>query len=198
MPGTVFHLVRHGAHDLLNRVLVGRGAVDLNAAGAAQATAIGAALAGTGLAAVISSPQARTQQTAAAIAQAARCPVTIDAAFDEIDMGEWTGADMAALHAEPRWHAFNRFRGSVPIPGGEAMLMVQARAVAGLLALRARHGEAALAVVSHADVLKALLMHFLGTPLDLVHRLDLPPGSRSVLELYDEGAVVRAMALPAS
>jgi len=36
-------------------------------------------------------------------------------------------------------------------------------------------------LVSHQDVLKALLAHSLGAPLDLFHRIELAPASRSTL-----------------
>ena len=66
---TTFHLIRHGAHDLLGRVLTGRmPGVALNEAGRAQAAGLAAALAGGGIAAVVSSPLQRARETAAPIA----------------------------------------------------------------------------------------------------------------------------------
>lgn len=196
MTGTVFHLVRHGSHDLLGKVLVGRGPVSLNAAGQAQAEAVAAMLETAGLAAVFSSPRERAVQTAGPIATRAGLEVTIDPDLDELDLGEWTGARFGSLHDDPRWRAFNLFRGGTPVPGGEDMLAVQARAVTSVLRLRAAYPGNALAVVSHADVIKAVLAHFLGMPLDLMRRLDIAPASRSVVTVYQEDAVVQAVNLP--
>jgi broad specificity phosphatase PhoE len=193
----LLHLVRHASHDLLGRVLVGRGPVPINAIGVNETAAVCRALSRSGLAAVISSPQERAVQMANAIADGAGLVPAIDPGLDEMDMGEWTGASFDDLHDDPRWQAFNRFRSSAPIPGGETMLAVQARAVAAAIRLRPRYPGAPVALVSHSDVLKSILMHFLGIPLDLIHRFDLAPASRSIVELYDEGAVVRAVNLPA-
>ena len=51
-------------------------------------------------------------------------------------------------------------------------------------------------MVSHADPIKAVLAHFLGTPLDLLRRIEIAPASRSVIVLYDEDAKVLAVNLP--
>ena len=69
-------------------------------------------------------------------------------------------------------------------------------AVAAVLRLRAAWPDAALALVSHADVLRAILAHFLGMPLDLMRRIELTPASRSELVLYEQDALVRAINLP--
>jgi len=196
VSGTVFHLVRHASHDLLGKVLVGRGPVSLSATGLAEAETVAAALAKAGLAAVVSSPRERALQTAGPIAARSGLEVIADPSLDELDLGEWTGARFGSLHDDPRWRAFNLFRGSTPVPGGEDMLAVQARAVALLLRLRAAHPGGAVAVVSHADVIKAVLVHFLGMPLDLMRRLEVAPASRSVVTLYPEDAIVQAVNLP--
>ncbi|MBV9734531.1 MAG: histidine phosphatase family protein, partial [Acidisphaera sp.] len=115
----------------------------------------------------------------------------------EVDFGDWTGDRFEALHARPEWRAFNRFRSTAPIPGGETMLAAQARAVGAVLRLRAAHPDAELAVVSHADVIKAVLAHFLAAPLDLFSRIEIAPASRSVVVLYDETAAIAGVNLPA-
>ncbi len=74
------------------------------------------------------------------------------------------------------------------------MLAVQARAVATLEQVRAVHG--AVVAVSHSDVIKAVLAYALGMPLDLLHRLEVAPASRSVLVLGDDFARVEAVNLP--
>lgn len=190
MVGTVFHLVRHASHDLVGRVLVGRGPVALSEAGQREAGMVSRALADAGLAAVFTSPQPRARQTAALIAAHAGVAATVDPGLDELDFGAWTGLAFDALQDDSRWQAFNTFRGGAPIPGGETMLAVQARAVETVLRLRDAHPNTALALVSHADVLKAILAHFLGMPLDLIGRIELAPASRSVLTVFAADAVV--------
>jgi len=81
------------------------------------------------------------------------------------------------------------------IPGGEMMIEAQARVIAALERLRLTHREETVAVVSHADIIKAALMHYLGMPMDFVHRLELSPASVSVIEV--DALAVRIVSLNA-
>ncbi len=188
---TVFHLVRHAAHGLLGAVLAGRmEGVALSGEGAAQAARLAKRFAKVGATAVVSSPVQRAMETAAPIAAALGLAVQIDSGFEEIDFGQWTGAAFADLAASPGWHGWNAVRGLAPTPGGETMLAAQARAAGGLSSLRARYPNGAVIVVSHSDIIKAILAHVLGMPLDLIGRIEIAPASVSVLELGDAHAVV--------
>ena len=189
------HLVRHAAHGLLGRVLAGRmPGIGLSGEGRAQAAALADALAARPIRAVLSSPVQRAQETAAPIAARLGLPVLTDPGLDEIDFGAWAGAAFDDLDGQPTWDAWNRFRSFAPTPGGETMAAAQARALAAVARAAAGGGEAVL--VSHSDVLKAVLAHFLATPLDLLHRIELAPASRSVLVLFDGGARVDGINLP--
>ena len=88
-------LVRHGAHDMAGVALAGRlPHVSLNVEGRAQASSVARALAGAGIAALYSSPQRRTRETAVAIALDLVLAVLEAAEFDEFDFGDWTGRSM--------------------------------------------------------------------------------------------------------
>lgn len=163
---------------------------------AAAAEALVVALAGRPVAALVSSPLQRARETAAPIAARLGLEVAVEPGFAEVDFGDWTGARFEALHGQPAWRAFNTFRGFAPIPGGETMLAVQARAVDALLRLRGAWPDAELVVVSHADVVKAILAHLLGVSLDLFRRIEVGPASRSTVVLYDEDAAVECINLP--
>lgn len=89
---------------------------------------------------------------------------------------------MTELDAREDWRRFNAYRSQVRAPGGEMMIETQARMVAEFERLREAHANETVAVVSHGDPLRALLMHCLGMPLDLVHRFDIAPGSLSIVE----------------
>ena len=129
------------------------------------------------MSAVWSSPLDRALATAAAIAAPHGLSVETIPGLNEIDFGAWTGLTFEALHGA-EWDAWNTARGTAPTPGGETMLVVQARAVAALC-----RAEGEVAVVSHQDVLKSILAWALGLPLDNLHRFELLPASRSVLTI---------------
>lgn len=179
------HLVRHGVFDGVGRSLVGRApGIPLSSEGRAQALRLADALAREPISAVYTSPLERAQQTAAILAAPHDVHPIPVAAFEEIDFGEWTGSDIHDLDAHSAWRDFNTLRSLTRIPGGELMLETQARAIAGLLELRQRHGNDTIAIVSHADVIRAVLGHVLGMPLDNLLRLEIAPATFSTLELH--------------
>ena len=69
------------------------------------------------------------------------------------------------------------------IPGGESFLDVQSRIVKELDVLSAQHDNARVAIVSHADVIKAAVGYFAATPIDLIQRIEISPCSVSVVAL---------------
>ena len=170
--------------------------VGLSAEGMEQAIALADALAARPVRAVLSSPVQRAQETAAAIAARHGLPVLTDAGLDEVDFGAWMGAAFADLDGDPAWDAWNCFRGVAPTPGGETMAAAQARALGAVMRARAAVPDGEAVLVGHSDVLKAVLAAVLGTPLDLLHRIELAPASRSVVVLWDDGARVDGMNLP--
>lgn len=170
--------------------------VALSAEGAAQAAVLAKALAARPIRAVLSSPVQRAQETAAPIAARHGLPVLTDPGLDEVDFGAWTGTAFDALASDPAWDAWNRCRSLAPTPGGETMAAAQVRALGAIARARAAVPDGQAVLVGHSDVLKAVLAHLLGTPLDLLHRIELAPASRSVLVLWDGGGRVDGMNLP--
>ncbi len=184
----LIHLVRHAHTDSVGRVLAGRGsAVGLSDLGRAQAEGLARDLADLQNPAIFSSPQLRAWQTACAIAASRGTAPIEDAGLDEIDFGDWTGQTFEALAPRPDWQAWNRCRSQARCPGGETMLAAQARAITAMLALAAAHPDRDVILVSHADILKSILAHALGMPIDLMQRLTLAPASRSVLSIGPDG-----------
>jgi broad specificity phosphatase PhoE len=187
-------LIRHAAFDGVGRVLAGRSHdVLLNAEGQVQAQLLARALGDEPIAAVYSSPQPRALATAEAIARPHGLQATALDAFDEIDFGDWTGREIASLDGDATWQGFNTARSSTRIPGGELMPEVQARAVQGLLELRRGHGTAAIAIVSHADVIRAVIADALALPLDAMLRLSVDPASISAIEFGDNAPILLFM-----
>lgn len=194
---TTFHLIRHGDYSLLGRVLAGRmTGYSLSETGREQARAIAQALAGRPIAAVVASPLERARETAEPIAEMHHLPVQIEPDVNEIDFGDWTGRTFPDLHATPVWRDFNRFRSTVPIPGGETLHAAQARGLAAIARLRSAHRDGEVVIVSHGDLIKVVVAHFLGVALDLFVRIEVAPASRSSIVVYDGDVRVTGMNLP--
>lgn len=186
---TKFFLIRHGLTDAVaGRQIAGRApGARLNEKGRAQAESLAERLSVVPLRAVYSSPLERALETAVPIARRLDLEVQVEDAFNELEFGEWTGRTFEELEASARWRAFNSFRGGTRIPGGELMVEAQARAVAGVERLRERHAGESVAVVSHADLIRAVVAHYAGIHLDLLLRIEVGPASFSVVEVGDFG-----------
>jgi len=188
---TSFILVRHAVHDLADGVLAGQTAgVHLSPHGEQQAQHLVDRLAALPIAAIYSSPLERTMQTAKVLASRRSLLVQASDSFAEIDFGEWSGKRFDELDNDPRWQAWNSFRSSAPLPNGGLMLAVQLRAVAALQSLCRQYPDQVVAIVSHADVIKAVVAHYLGIHLDLFQRIEISPASATIISVYDRGARV--------
>lgn len=182
-------LVRHAAHGHLGQVLSGRmPGVPLSKAGRAQAAALAMRLAKAPIAAVYTSPVERARETAAAIAGTGGLAVTTAPGLDEIDFGAWTGMRFDALAGDPVWDAWNAQRGTAQPPGGETMAAAKARAWACVEDLAGHHSGETIALVSHADVLKAVVAHVLELSLDRLLSFDIDPASVTRIVVGNWGA----------
>ncbi|HEY8356027.1 MAG TPA: histidine phosphatase family protein [Ramlibacter sp.] len=189
---TTFVLLRHASHDWLGRGLAGRlPGVSLNAKGRAEAQQMVGRFAGVPLAAVYSSPQPRTQQTAQPLAASLGLPVAIEPGVDEIDFGTWMGRHFEDLRGTEGWEHWVHRRGSACPPGGEPFEGVPVRAMAALQRLRAAHPDGQVLVVSHGDVIKAILATCLGMSLDHLERLEIAPASASVVAMGEDWRQVK-------
>ena len=161
----------------------------LDADGEEQVQRVGAALASAPLAAVVTSPLDRTQQTAEAIISAQRdaghAPTFhVDPRVGECRYGDWTGKALSDLAGDPLWGAVQSHPSSVTFPGehGEAMLAMQHRATSAIRDWNSNLGDASVyAVVSHGDVIKAVIADALGMHLDHFQRIHVDPASVSII-----------------
>ncbi len=188
---TTFFLLRHAAHDRLGRVLCGRMAgVSLSEAGRSQALKLAERVSRETVTAIYSSPLERARETAALIAARLGLEVEVAPEINEIGFGDWSGLTFDELGRDPRWTSWNAARSVTRPPGGETMLEAQGRAVRFTEHLRENHRDGAAALVSHADLLKALLAYFLGLPLDGIGRFEIGPASLSTVAVGDWGAKI--------
>ena len=124
-------LVRHGqtARSKL-KAYSGRLDVPLTDEGREQAARAAAALAGTGIDAVVTSPLVRARDTPQAIADAAAVPLAVDERLTEIDYGRFEGLDRAGARAK-FGQAFEDWREDpfgAPLPGMETLSAALERA----------------------------------------------------------------------
>ncbi len=131
--------------------------------------------------AIYTSPLERAVETAEEIAIPHNLRPIHDQALGEMRFGDWEGMKFSELDEDETWQGFNQVRSMVRPPEGEWMIAVQARMLDAADRMRNAHQEAVIALVSHADPLRALIAYFMGIALDHLQRIRLDPASVSIV-----------------
>ncbi|WP_270888003.1 MSMEG_4193 family putative phosphomutase [Pedococcus sp. 5OH_020] len=186
-------LVRHG-HSSANGegILAGRlPDIHLTDRGREQAAALAQRLSGIPLARVVSSPLERCLETAAPLAAEAQVEVLLEADLQECAYGAWTGRPLAELAKEPLWATVQDDPPNARFPdhetyAAESLREMSERVVAAVRRhdeqVREREGEAALwLLVTHGDLLKAVLADATGAGLSHFQRYTADPASVSAV-----------------
>lgn len=188
---TTIILVRHGENDWVkkHRLAGWIAGVHLNENGRNQAQRAAQQLAPLPIHHIYSSPVARCMETAVILAQPHNLPVKELPAVGEVHYGKWEGKKIKKLAKKKQWYAVQHFPSRMQFPKGEALREVQFRAIQALESLSQEHPKEIIVVVSHADLIKLVLAHYLGVHMDLFQRIIISPASISVLHLMPNGMV---------
>ncbi len=192
---TIVLLVRHGENDWVGADrLAGRTpGVHLNDNGRKQACDLAVILAKQPIQALYSSPLERCLETAQPTAEALGLPIVPALGILEVDYGDWQGGSLKELSKLPEWHMVQHYPSAFRFPNGESLRETQARAIAALEQLQTDHPNQIIAIFSHADVIRLLLAHYLGVPLDLFQRVVVATASVNVVAFHGRRPTVMAM-----
>jgi len=188
---TTFFLLRHAAHDNLGGFLAGRlPGIHLGVEGRMQAERLAARLQREPIIAIHASPRERAQETAAAVAAARAVEgVVTEPALDEVDFGKsWEGKSFEVLQQDPLWQKWNSVRSLARTAAGERMIDIEGRALGMIERLTMRYVDSAIALVSHSEIIKAIVSQVLGLPTDAWTRFEISPASITTIVTGDWGA----------
>jgi probable phosphoglycerate mutase len=182
----------------MHRHLLGRlPHVGLTRRGRRQATALPQRLElyATSIAALYVSPQQRAAETAEPIGRAySVAPQPMDG-LAEVDFGAWTGLSFAELDRDPAWRDYNAHRATAVVPLGESAVDLHHRVVRALTEIATTHAGAMVAVVTHAEIIRTIVLHCSGRSLDEFHTVAIDPASISSVELGDTARLLFANSL---
>ena len=189
-------VLRHGETVFTReRRFAGWRDVPLTDAGLRQSEAAAAALSGVAISAVFASPLERARTSAEAVAKPHRVAVQIMPAFRELGFGAWEGRTRAEVEAaEPSlydvWRtAPDRFAA----PGGESLPTVAKRVAEGIETLRADHDGESVVLVTHAVVIRLIVLDGLGLGPARLWSIDASPAGITELEYRDDWVTVHRM-----
>lgn len=220
----VIVLLRHGLSSANTAgILAGRSpGVSLTDQGVSALEATLAMLPQRKFSRMLHSPLQRCEQTAQIAATAAEFDsIEVDENIIELDYGDWTGRALKDLGSEALWKTVLEQASQARFPGGESIAEAADRAVARVRTvvdelradeLRAEEqrsvenetsdanpGDSKWAMlVSHGDIIKAIIADALGMPLDDFQRISVAPGSFTVIDFSGPRPVLTAMSVTAA
>jgi probable phosphoglycerate mutase len=191
-PAT-FVLLRHGETPLTpQKRFSGSGGTDpsLSDVGREQAERAAAMLARRGtIQAVVSSPLARTRETAGIVAARLGLDVEIEDGLRETDFGAWEGltfAEVRERHPEDLT-AWLASPDAEPTGGGESFAATADRIAATRDKLIAAHQGRTVLLVTHVTPIKTFVRLALGAPPESLFRMELSAASLSAVAYYADG-----------
>lgn len=188
---TTFLFIRHAMTDASSSLLPGRMPnIHLSARGRLSARNLARQLAKCTLAAIWSSPLERAVETAIPLVNATGAELHLSDKLNEVDYGDWTGMTFDVLSADPRWHSFNTYREITRIPSGEIFSEIQARVLSLLRTLNAEYPLSIVAIVTHAEIIRAVLSYYLGIRDNPHIVLDISPSSVSIIRVSQQPIVL--------
>ena len=189
-----FFLVRHGLTvQNQQRRYCGVTDVSLSEQGFRQAQLVDQILRPEYFTLIFTSPLKRCLATAEAICKSHDiCPTPL-AGVSEIDFGLWEGLTFEEIQtAYPdqlnRWcENPDRFT----FPNGESVCDFRKRVLASLEMILEGKGD--VLIVAHGGSLRIIICHLCGWPMESLHSFELDPASLTILEYYENSAVVRVL-----
>ncbi|WP_447599748.1 histidine phosphatase family protein [Nitrospira sp. Nam80] len=181
-------LIRHGETDW-NRSgrVMGDQPIPLNHAGERQARELARLLGGAKIARLYSSPVLRALQTAQVLGEALQAAVVPAQGLSEIGVGAWLNRFWRDLAEDPAKRDWYTRPDEARPEGGETLCEVQRRAVSAvqevLPTLRGGH----CAFVSHADVIRTIVAHYLQLDLAALRNIKIDHASATALEIAPQG-----------
>jgi alpha-ribazole phosphatase len=140
---------------------------------------------------VISSDLKRTKDPAKILCDKLKCPLEIYPDLREINAGSWEGRRYADVMTEEQAYFSKRMSDPVRVlfPGGENLMMLKKRVKKRMdRIIKAHEGENIL-IVSHAGVIRTILLSYLGISLKNFFKFEIDFASLSVLRIFEDGNV---------
>lgn len=189
---TRIFLIRH-AHSIANEkgVLAGRTpGITLSEQGHNEAKVLASRLKSISFEQIRISPMQRCHETIAPFLNSSPqlnlTEFSIDDRLNEVDYGSWSGKKLSNLARQPLWKSIQENPQKVQFPDGERMASMHRRSIDFIDDLVASASKGPHLVVSHGDVLKAMIAYMLNMKFNDFQKLIIDPASVTIFD-YDKG-----------
>lgn len=190
------YLIRHGSTEATDTGKVcGHLDLDMTPGGILEIEDAADWFRGVEIDGIFCSPLKRAMQTADIIAKATDVPTYFKhSGLSEKQEGEWEGKTYWQIRdADPKhWEKWSKDPIKHGAPNGESVKDFVARVGRALDDILKNHNKGnKLALVTHAGVIKAIIMHALNIPIENFFRIEVPPGSISRVDWSESFASLK-------
>lgn len=187
-------LVRHGQTDEnVSGRISGQGPAPLNGRGQEQAKLAAQVLTPLKVNRLISSPVVRAWQTAAILDEHLQLGIEQEPDLREVGYGDWEGQTFQTIRGGPVFQVAMNDPINAVFPNGESLVSVQQRSIRVVETIRQGAAKDVVVLVSHGDVIRMLVAHYLGMTFNDYRRITIDNGAISVIELFENWIRVKAV-----
>ena len=191
-----FYIVRHGQTNwnILGKTQ-GHGNSDLTEKGLEQAKELADIIKDYPIDYIYSSDLGRAVQTAQIVADKLGLEVKQTPSLREMGFGVWEGLLIKEIKKN-HLDTYNTWRNQphlVNIEGGETLHIVKERTDKFIEELNEKYDNKHIILVSHSVTVRAMLLSFLGSPMENIYRIKQDNTALNIVEYRDYGPVVIKM-----
>jgi len=186
------YLIRHGQTDWnRDHRIMGTGPVPLNENGRAGVAELARALKAKRIPVVYTSTVARALESARILAAEWGAELREEQRLNESTFESWIGKTYDELRDDENFKLYFDAPTRARFSNGEGMADIQRRALEAVVRIAKETGTGRAAAVSHSDVIKPVLAHYLGMDLDSMHRLSVANASASLIDCREASPRIR-------
>ncbi len=186
------YLIRHGQTDWnRDHRIMGTGPIPLNENGRGMVADLGRALKAKGISVVYTSTVARALESARILAAEWGAELREEPRLNESPFEAWIGKTYHELAGDENFKLYFDAPTRARFSNGEGMADIQRRALEAVAHIVGEVGTGRAAAVSHSDVIKPVLAHYLGMDLDSIHRLSIANASSSLVDFKETPPRIR-------
>jgi broad specificity phosphatase PhoE len=190
-------LMRHGETDW-NRQgrVMGRNPVELNELGRSQVESAASFAQTIRPDLIVTSPLVRARQSAEIMsAGLGGVEILEEPDIAEVLYGRWEGMTYHELIEDEHYVTYRKAPLEHPTPGGETITEVQTRGVEAVIRTLVTHSGRRVLFVSHGDIIRTVLCHFMGLELQYFHRIRVDNATISGIQIAGTFAEVKFLNL---
>lgn len=186
------YLIRHGQTDWnRDRRIMGTGPVPLNESGRAGVAELARALKAKQISVVYTSTVERALESAHILADEWGAELREEPRLNESPFEGWVGKIYDELRGDENFELYFEAPTRARFSNGEGMADIQKRALDAVARIAKETWMGRAAAVSHSDVIKPVLAHYLGMDLDSIHRLSIANASASLIDYREASPRIR-------